>query len=146
MNMKIILAIVVLIIVIVLGAILIATPAPEQEEVLPPFVSINVRVTTPLPQEVVDAHAFTVTGHARGPWFFEASFPVEVRDPQNNVIGRGIAQADGEWMTTEFVPFTAPITMTPGTYVGPAVLVLIKDNPSGLPEHDDSVSFPIVIQ
>ncbi len=139
MNVKIILALVVLLIVVVLGAILIATPTPGAE----PFASENVKVSFPLPNASV-SKTFTASGYARGNWFFEASFPVEIRDPQNNLVGQGIAQADGDWMTTEFVAFNAPVTIQ--NYTGPATLVLKKDNPSGLPEHDDSVSFSILVQ
>lgn len=88
---------------------------------------------------------FTVTGKAPGPWFFEASFPVEVRNPQGAVVGTGIATALTEWMTENDVAFKADVTIS-GNYSGPATLVLIRDNPSGLPEHAGSVSMPITIQ
>lgn len=114
-------------------------PAPPSQ----PFSSANVNVAAPLPNSNV-ASTFTVVGEARGPWYFEASFPVQVRDPANNLVGQGIAQAQGEWMTTEFVPFEATVTVA--DYTGPADLVLLKDNPSGLPENDDAVFFPILIQ
>lgn len=86
---------------------------------------------------------FTVTGQARGMWFFEASFPIEVLDKDGNQLTMVVAQADGEWMTENFVPFSANVSV--GGYSGPATLILRKDNPSGLPEHDASVSIPIVI-
>lgn len=130
-------------VIVVLGAILIAAPKPDGDDILPPFASENVKVSSPLPNATVSKN-FTVSGYARGTWFFEASFPVQVRDPQNNLVGQGIAQAQGDWMTTEFVAFNAPVTIQ--NYTGPATLVLKKDNPSGLPEHDASVSFPIVVQ
>ena len=63
---------------------------------------------------------------------------------EGNRVGLGIAQAVGEWMTTDFVPFNAPVIVE--NYTGPATLVLVKDNASGLPEFDDSVSFPIIIE
>ncbi len=86
-----------------------------------------------------------VAGSAPGNWFFEASFPIQVRDKDNNKIAQGVAQAQGEWMTTEQVSFTSTITLsTP--YSGPATLVLMRDNPSGLPENDDALEIPIVIQ
>ena len=88
--------------------------------------------------------SFVVTGVARGYWYFEASFSIEVLDANGARVGLGIATADGGWMTEEFVPFSAPISV-PG-YSGAATLVLHKDNPSGLSEHDASVSFPIVIE
>lgn len=144
MDTKTIIALVVFFVIIVLGAILIAVPGANDNEILPPFTSENVKVSSPLPNAPV-SQAFIVSGYARGTWFFEASFPVQIRDPQNNLVGQGIAQADGEWMTTEFVAFNAPVTIN-NNYSGPATLILHKDNPSGLPEHDDSVSFPIVVQ
>ncbi len=143
MNLRISIALIVFLIVIALGVFLIVAPSPEENEALPPFTSEMVKVSSPLPGATV-SKTFTATGFARGMWFFEASFPVEIRDPQNNLVGQGIAQANGDWMTEEFVPFTAPITVN--AYTGPATLVLKKDNPSGLPENDASESFDIVIQ
>ncbi|MBV9159311.1 MAG: hypothetical protein JO019_01805, partial [Candidatus Kaiserbacteria bacterium] len=46
--------------------------------------------------------------------------------------------------TTGQVTFTAQVSIS--GYKGPATLVLSKDNPSGLPQNDDSVSIPITIQ
>jgi hypothetical protein len=56
-----------------------------------------------------------------------------------------VAQAQGDWMTEDFVPFKADIKV-PDTFGGNATLILTKDNPSGLPEHDASISFPITIE
>jgi hypothetical protein len=141
MNNKLIVAILVLLAVVVAAGVLIATPAPQTE--VEPFASENVKISSPLPNASV-AKTFTVTGYARGTWYFEASFPVKVHDASGKQVGGGIAQAESDWMTVEFVPFSAPIVVA--DYSGPAALVLQKDNPSGLPEHDDSVSIPIVIQ
>ena len=45
-------------------------------------------------------------------------------------------------MTTDFVPFSVTLTFVkPATATG--TLVLQKDNPSGLPEHDASVEMPV---
>ena len=88
----------------------------------------------------------TVKGEARGAWYFEGSFPLKVLDQNRNSIGAGVAHAEGEWMTANFVPFTASIDVTESKYHGSATLILLKDNPSGLPENDDSVSIPISIQ
>lgn len=145
--MRIIIAVVVLFIVVVAGATLIATPSPEPtpngDNTSEPFVSENVIVTDPLPNGAV-SQTFTVRGEARGSWFFEASFPLQVRDPDNNNVGGGVAMARDNWMTTEFVPFEGKVIVE--NYSGPVRLVLLKDNPSGLPENEDSVEFPIVIQ
>lgn len=86
---------------------------------------------------------FIVSGEARGPWFFEASFPVEVLDKDGKQIAEGIGQAQGEWMTEAFVPFRAEVNV--GDYSGPATLVLRKDNPSGEAKNDASLTIPIEV-
>jgi len=103
-----------------------------------------IEVENPYPGAVT-GKTFSVTGRARGGWFFEASFPVKVLDGNGNVLAAVPAQAQGEWMTTDFVPYIAEITV-PITYIGPATLILEKDNPSGLPENDASISFPFTIE
>lgn len=89
---------------------------------------------------------FVISGKGRGYWFSEGSFPIELRDTQGNILETIIAQAQGDWMTTEFVPFTASLIFTKPLSPMPAVLVFKKDNPSGLPENDDSIEIPIIIQ
>ncbi len=52
------------------------------------------------------------------------------------------AQALGEWMTEDFVPFSASLRFAvPSTPKGK--LVLEKDNPSGLPENADELIIPV---
>ena len=103
-----------------------------------------VRVELPFPGAVTGKE-FKVIGQARGQWFFEASFPVEVLDLKGEQLATAVAQTKGDWMTTDFVPFEADITV-PESYIGPAVLVLKKDNPSGLAEKEASISFPFTIE
>lgn len=119
------------------------------EEITPPITYTNatadlIVVELPFPGAVTGKD-FKVIGKARGYWFFEASFPIEVLDKDGKSIAIGIAQAQSEWMTEDFVPFSADIKV-PDTYIGPATLLLKKDNASGLPEHDASISFPITIE
>jgi len=104
-------------------------------------------VDLPFP-DAVTGKEFSVRGKARGPWFFEASFPVFLLDKNNNQIAEAIATVEPpttNWMTNDFVPFKADI-ITPKSYIGPATLVLMKDNPSGDPAHDASVSFLITVE
>lgn len=100
-----------------------------------------ITVTAPLPNSSIES-SFTVTGKARGYWFFEASFPVRALDKDGNTLALAPAQALSDWMTTEYVPFSVTLQI-PDSYVGPVTLVLSKDNPSGLPENDASISFGI---
>lgn len=104
----------------------------------------NIVVNTPLPGERV-GKKFTVTGFARGSWFFEASFPVILNDIKGVPLSRLPASAKGEWMTENFVPFEAVVEV-PETFSGEAVLTLRKDNPSDIRANDASVSFPLVVQ
>lgn len=100
-----------------------------------------VRLTTPRPNDEITS-PLVVTGEARGNWYFEASFPVRLLDGNGKELVVVPAQAQGDWMTTEFVPFRAELTFTPpDTKEG--TLILEKDNPSGLPEHADEVRIPI---
>lgn len=93
-------------------------------------------------QETVISSPLTVTGKARGFWFFEASFPVYLTDWDGRIIATGIATAQKDWMTEDFVPFIAVLEFDvppgPGQARNRGTLILQKDNPSGLPENDDA--------
>ncbi len=104
----------------------------------------DITVETPWPGAVT-GKTFMVRGEARGPWYFEASFPVRVVDQNGTLIATVIAQAQDEWMTENFVPFSATVTV-PESFMGKAFLILERDNASGLPEHDASMMFPITIE
>jgi hypothetical protein len=104
----------------------------------------SVVVDTPRPGDVTGKEV-TIKGRARGTWYFEASFPIEILDKNGNRLAMAPAQAQGEWMTENFVPFSVTMKV-PDSYIGLATVVLHRDNPSGMPENDASVSFPIVIE
>lgn len=101
----------------------------------------SVIVDMPEAQSVV-ASPLAVTGKARGNWFSEASFPVEIIDGNGKPLGSGIAQAEGEWMTTAYVPFKATVVFT-GAQTVNGFLLMKKDNPSGLPENDATIAIPV---
>lgn len=101
-----------------------------------------IRVSRPRPNQVIQS-PLTMQGEARGLWFFEADFPVRVFDSDGNELGVGIAQAQQEWMTENFVPFLGEIEFsTPKTPTG--TIIFEKDDPSGLPEHQDALYMPVV--
>jgi len=116
-------------------------PAPAPDPHGPEAKADLIVVDSPKPGDYVQS-PLTVTGKARGSWYFEASFPVQLLDGNGNVLASGPAQAQGDWMTTDFVPFSITLPFTaPGTAAG--TLVLRKDNPSGLPEKEDYLSLPV---
>ncbi|MDP3900166.1 MAG: PQQ-dependent sugar dehydrogenase [bacterium] len=119
--------------------------------------AVNQVITSPL----------QISGEARGTWYFEATFPVELRDENGLALAQGYAQAQDDpsarldsrldssqtrraarlvdeagWMTENFVPFSASIDFDkPTTLTG--VLILKKNNASGLPEFDRQIEIPV---
>lgn len=84
----------------------------------------------------------TITGEAKGPWYFEGDFPVIAKDTSGQTIEAFIATAQGNWMTSNFVDFEVDIDLS--NYSGnTVVLEFQKDNPSGQPQHDDSYSIQV---
>jgi hypothetical protein len=103
-----------------------------------------IRIEYPRPNQAIIS-PIVIKGKARGNWFFEASFPVLLKDWNGNVIAQGIAQAKGDWMTTEFVPFEATLNfkLDKTSYGKSGFLILRKDNPSGLIQNDDALNVPV---
>ena len=86
----------------------------------------------------------TITGKARGSWYFEASFPVRLVDLTGNTITSTHATAGSDWMTNDFVPFSSTISFDVTTAT-PADLVLAADNPSGLPQNDRDIRVRVTL-
>lgn len=107
----------------------------------PPVGNELIRVDSPRPNDIIDS-PLTVEGEARGTWYFEATFPVELRDDAGKILVQTYATAQGEWMTENFVPFSTEVTFDPGSAKG-GTLILHKDNPSGLPENNASVEISV---
>ena len=99
-------------------------------------------LTEPLANETIDS-PLMITGEARGYWFFEASFPIQLTNWDGLIIAEGIATAEGDWMTADFVPFTASLEFTVPDFGERGSLILQKDNPSGLPENDAALEIPV---
>ncbi|MFH0947680.1 MAG: Gmad2 immunoglobulin-like domain-containing protein [Elusimicrobiota bacterium] len=153
---KIILIIIVILIIAAAGAAAwILTQKEAPTPVLNPPASKDdlIRLDSPRPGQVIKT-PLTITGEARGTWFFEASFPVILVNWDGLIIAQGIATAKSDpstglgvnWMTTEYVPFEAKLdfTIDKNTYSNRGWLILKKDNPSGLPEHDNALEIPII--
>ncbi len=114
------------------------TPASKDDLIVLDYPLPGTAITSPL----------TFTGKARGNWFFEASFPVNLVNWDGLIIAEGIATAQGEWMTSEYVPFKGTLTFTrPDTQVSDrGWFILKKDNPSGNPAWDDALEVEIKYQ
>lgn len=143
MNAKIVIGVVIaLVIVAIAGNYLSPRVAPHDsiraekpDLIVVDAPRIGDRISSPL----------TVSGHARGTWYFEASFPVRLLDENgdNIPLNPPYITASAEWMTTEFVPFSAIVTFNPPPAGRRGTLILRKDNPSGMLEHDRALEIPV---
>ena len=103
---------------------------------------VVLRVTSPMQDSVITS-PFTITGEAPGTWYFEASFPIVIVDWDGLIIAQGHAEAQADWMTEAFVPFVGTVEFVKPAYGENGMLILQRDNPSGLPQNDDAVEIPI---
>ena len=141
-----------LILVFVLYPRMVITPVVFEEELFNQQVGEKtssqytdlITVSSPSPGELVES-PLTVIGEARGWWYFEATFPIELQSENGEVLGEGYAKAQDDWMTESFVPFEAEISFLLPEENAPesGVLILHRENPSDLPEHDASISIPV---
>ena len=100
-----------------------------------------IKIDNPRPNQIIESPLF-VKGEARGNWYFEASFPAKLFDDNGFLLGITPAQALGNWMTEDFVPFNVILPFAvPSTSKGR--LILEKDNPSGLPEYANELRIPV---
>jgi heat shock protein HslJ len=132
---------------VVLARVLVSTPDKPLPEVgISNEYNDMIRVTAPLPQSTI-ASPLTITGEARGGWFFEATFPVLVVDADGLIVGEGFATALTDWMTEDYVPFSATIMFTTDTrFSNEGSIILQKQNASGLAENDDAFEYPIFFE
>lgn len=119
-------------------------PLPKPPETV--GIPNKIIVYSPKPNEEI-ASPVEVKGRARGIWFFEASFPVQVYDDNNKLLGSAPVQfipskENDTWMTENFIDFSGRIEFSqPATESG--YLLFKKDNPSGLPEYDEQFKMPV---
>jgi len=84
-----------------------------------------------------------ITGYAHPNWYYEGTFPIEVRDANGAVIGQGMAQKqEGVSAPEGYVSFSAAISFTanPGEE---GAIVLIRSNPGGKNEYNLRTEVPV---
>ena len=118
----------------------IAAPTPEAPA--PVGIEGLIEVESLSVGEVV-ASPLIVEGRARGYWFFEATFGLEVRNAVGTVIAQHYAEALDEWMTEEYVPFRGEITFPTQPSGTQGSVVFKRANASGDPERDQELVIPV---
>lgn len=101
----------------------------------------DIVVTDPSSNQLVSS-PLRVAGRAMGPWFFEANAGLKVIDDQGIVLGQSFIQAQGEWMTEEYVEFEGKVEFDPGG-ANTGEVVFENANPSGDPVRAKEIRIPV---
>jgi len=104
----------------------------EKEGILVFNPKINQKIKSPL----------AIEGQARGFWFFEGQFSVELYDQTNQLLGRAILAAQKDWASENYVPFKGELNFSPPT-TAIGFLRFLSDNPSGLKENQKIFEMPV---
>lgn len=108
-------------------------PGPTPDPTPEPFNGIEgvIEITNLKRNQVICADGqVTIEGRARGWWYFEATFPVDILDTHGQPIGQHYAEAQGEWMTNDFVPFKAVVKFREPQGLNGSI-VFHRSDPSG---------------
>lgn len=108
-----------------------------------------ITIDNPRPNQKISS-PLSISGHARGTWFFEGDFPVKLYKTNGDLIAEGIGSTNEDpstgsgqdWMTEEFIAFTSELEFDDPDFKE-GVLVLEKDNPSGFVENDAELRVPV---
>lgn len=100
-----------------------------------------IQIDNPRPNQEVKS-PLMVFGKARGFWFFETGFFVYLLNEEGKEIAFGVAQAQDEWMSEDFVPFAVTLEFEK-PLASKGVLILEKDNISGLSENKYELRVPV---
>jgi hypothetical protein len=103
-----------------------------------------IQITQPISGQYISS-PLKIEGIARGYYFFEASFKIELTDENYQQITETYATALGEWMTEDWVPFESTLTVSPSKSKN-GYLIFHKANPSGLVVHKMSDTLKIRFQ
>lgn len=116
---------------------------PEEDKVSLPITYNDLVILESPTQGQILTSPVQIKGKARGSWFFEATFPVQLVDFNGVVVTEGFATADGDWMTEDYVPFTVELVYDKPEFRELGNLILRKANASGLPENDDALDLEV---
>lgn len=100
-----------------------------------------ITVTSPKSYQKISS-PLTITGQARGQWYFEGTAPVRLEDSSGQTIAKGHIAALEAWTTENWIRFSGELEFeTPETQTG--TLILENTNQSGFPENPYSLSLPV---
>jgi len=97
-----------------------------------------IKVYSPPSNTTIDS-PLTLSGLARGSWYFEGTAPVLLTDLGGKILARATIHAQSDWTTDKLVPFLGKMTYPRQPSGSTGVIVFRNDNPSGLAANDKSV-------
>ena len=100
-----------------------------------------IHIDNPAPNALIKSPV-TIKGEAVGYWYNEGSFVVKAYGAKDELLGQAVAEAKGQWMTEDFVPFEATLKFDVGSGQK-GKLVFERANPSGLSENDQQYVLPV---
>lgn len=100
----------------------------------------DVQITSPDLSKPINS-PLKLTGKIKPNYSFEAVFPIRLENAAGKTIASGQGHVTTDDLNQEFVPFTAEIKFS--QTAGKGSLVIMNDNPSGLPENDKKISLPV---
>ncbi|PKD18184.1 hypothetical protein APR41_03265 [Salegentibacter salinarum] len=101
-----------------------------------------INVEKPSAHELINS-PLKISGKARGNWFFEAEAPVKLVDGNYKILTKTSIKANGEWMTSDFVPFSTELSFEKIPEDEKGYLIFEKSNASGKPELDRKLTLPV---
>jgi hypothetical protein len=94
-------------------------------------VASEIHIDNP-PLNTTATSPMSVSGAAKGTWFFEASMPIFLTDAKGKVLASSHVTAQSDWMTEGMVPFLGKLTFARQPTGSTGVFVIENDNPSGI--------------
>ncbi len=106
-----------------------APVGPQQVEQIPEIIAPSVITFENLNENDHVKPKQSITGEVPGYWFFEGSFPVELRKASGETFATVIATTAQDWMVTTNVKFEIKLPDN-FTYTGVGSILFKKDDPS----------------
>ena len=120
----------------ILKSLYFTDPNREREEI-----SQLIKVEEPTEDSAVNS-PLEISGEAKGYWFFEGSAPVRLVTESGKVLAESYVEAQGEWMTEDWVPFSGLLEFETKKKRG--YVIFSRANAAGKPEHDRMLRIPVI--
>ena len=112
----------------------------EDERIFKTEKGVTFSLLSPLPNSTVNCE-FQITGEMPSEWFFEGTFPYEIR-VGGKLVYEGSVHTEDDWTENPILRFTTDVNCGDGC-MGKGEIVLKNANPSGLKENEDSYTIPV---